>query len=304
MHSGIIWGTSSYSETRGVRALPGLCTTTREVEMHPQSICSMSDCGSPAHARGLCSSHYNRLLRYGNPSGGSFTQQPSHPCAVDGCDALAKKRGWCDVHYTHWQKYGDPLAGPFAGRSVADRFWEKVNKNGPIPEQCPELGPCWVFTSSPNEQGYCSFWDGVRPVRAHRFSYELHYGVSLGELDACHKCDNPPCVNPLHLFPGTNADNNRDRDAKGRTKVATGDASGARVHPERRPRGERHGCAKLTEAQVIKIRQSVAEGESRRLLAELFGIDRSTVNYIVSGKLWKHLLAGHPEQDAESRLGQ
>lgn len=104
-------------------------------------------------------------------------------------------------------------------RPPVERFWDKVDKNGPIPKHCPELGSCWNWLACTDPFGY-----GVlmipRPkkhrVCAHRFSYELHIGPIPGGMLVCHHCDNPPCTNPLHLFLGTYLDNNRDMYAKGR----------------------------------------------------------------------------------------
>lgn len=101
---------------------------------------------------------------------------------------------------------------------LADRFWAKVCKAGPVVR--PELGPCWVWTSaSLNAHGYgvIGLGDGRGTSVAHRVSYELAHGVALTrEQKILHRCDNPPCVRPDHLFEGTQADNMADMRAKGR----------------------------------------------------------------------------------------
>lgn len=108
-------------------------------------------------------------------------------------------------------------------RLQADRFWSKVEKNGPILR--PDLGPCWLWTDVPDEQGYGDIIYRVTDesgerrqfqTRAHRAALIIS-GVDLpDDLQACHRCDNPPCVNPAHLFAGTNQDNVDDMIAKGR----------------------------------------------------------------------------------------
>lgn len=103
-----------------------------------------------------------------------------------------------------------PLMKPMA------RFWSKVDKDGPVPAHRPELGPCWVWTAGKHEQGYGIFSSRSYPMRAHRFSWELHYGPIPDGLFVCHHCDNPPCVNPEHLFTATHLGNMRDCIAKGR----------------------------------------------------------------------------------------
>lgn len=102
--------------------------------------------------------------------------------------------------------------------SLAERFWAKVNKNGPMH---PVLQTqCWLWTAGLLDFGYGRFRSRVHSwdEGAHRVSWALTYGPVPDGLDVLHKCDNPPCVNPEHLFLGTQRDNNLDRDAKGRTQ--------------------------------------------------------------------------------------
>ena len=98
-----------------------------------------------------------------------------------------------------------------AGKTVTQRFWEKVNKNGPVPTNRPELGPCWIWIAAKN-QGYGSFriggrYDG-RTLLAHVFSYWFYADIPDG-FDLDHLCRNPPCVNPEHLEPVTRRENLR-----------------------------------------------------------------------------------------------
>lgn len=154
-----------------------------------------------------------------------------------------------------------------------DRFWPKVDKSGPIPAHCPELGPCWPWTGSRHEFGYGMFSYDGRSRYAHVFAYTLTYGKPRRDKPhVLHKCDggNIGCVRPSHLFTGTNADNMADKVAKGRQL-----------------RGERHSMAKLTESQVRKIRERYAGGGIRqRDLAAEFGVSQPLVSAILSGKLW------------------
>lgn len=87
-----------------------------------------------------------------------------------------------------------------------DRFWNKVDRSG----------DCWTWQGSRDRKGYGRVSVNQRPVLAHRFSWTLSHGPIPDGLCVLHKCDNPPCVNPEHLFLGTIADNNRDMVAKGR----------------------------------------------------------------------------------------
>lgn len=94
-------------------------------------------------------------------------------------------------------------------KPLADRFWAKVQKAGP--------DDCWPWLASRMPKGYGKLGiASTTPKLAHRVSWELHYGPIPEGLFVCHRCDNPPCVNPAHLFLGTCTDNLRDMVAKGR----------------------------------------------------------------------------------------
>jgi predicted XRE-type DNA-binding protein len=160
-----------------------------------------------------------------------------------------------------------------AKRPLEERFWEKVNKG--------EHDECWEWTASLNNSGYGQFNVYGRMTKAHRVSYELANGP-LGELFALHSRDNRKCVNPKHLFAGTNADNMADMAAKGRHNSG------------RRPVGAAHGRAKLTDEIVHRIRAEYAAGGiSQRRIAEKFGISQGHVCDLTRGRKW---LSERPEQ--------
>ncbi len=159
-----------------------------------------------------------------------------------------------------------------ARRPAQERFREKVNVNGPVPKHVPGLGPCWVWTAAKDENGYGKFGIGVGNciVSAHRYAWIMIYGEVPMGLGVLHKCDNPSCVNIKHLFLGTQADNARDCELKGRHKHHLGEAS--KMH-------------KLTNMQVQEIRALVAAKKySRRDVAALFNVSHTLVNGIMSGK--------------------
>ena len=117
--------------------------------------------------------------------------------------------------------------------------------------------------------------DGTRKsVSTHRISYELTYGEIPIGMEVCHKCDNPSCVNPSHLFLGTRQDNIDDRERKGRNNP---------------PKGEKHAKAKLTEADVLTIRTKRLQGVSFGKLAKEYGVCKKTIQDAVSGKHWSYL---------------
>ena len=152
-----------------------------------------------------------------------------------------------------------------------ERWWPKVDKRG--------ADECWIFTGSKRRGGYGLFWDGEstkhpRTIGAHRWAYEKSIGPIPGGLDVLHSCDNPPCVNPYHLWVGTHAENMADACAKGRF-------SGPNA-------GGRHLATRLNDwERVREIRRRFREGASRRELAREYSLEYSGVCKIVNGTMWQ-----------------
>ena len=151
-------------------------------------------------------------------------------------------------------------------QSIEDRFWPKVDKDGPVPGHMPHLGQCWVWTASKLDSGYGQFGIGGKLRYAHRQSWEMERGEIPGNLCVLHSCDNPSCVRPEHLFLGTRRENSSDYQRKGR--LARGDAHGSRTHPERLARGDANGartrpeCLARGDAHGSKTRpERVARGD-------------------------------------------
>lgn len=119
-------------------------------------------------------------------------------------------------------------------------------------------------------------------MRAHRASYMLHHGQVPQGMCVCHRCDTPACVNPAHLFLGTHAENMADMAAKGRSPSR--DRHGSHTRPERRPRGESHGHAKLTDSQVTEAVRRYYGGETQRAIAKDMGISQPMISDYVNGK--------------------
>lgn len=149
------------------------------------------------------------------------------------------------------------------------RFWSHVKPiNGTQPNAC------WLWDGQLNDGGYGVFKLRGKRQFAHRFAYGAYCGPIPKGLDVCHRCDNPRCVNPSHLFTGTAGENIADMIAKGRHKVW---------------RGQENGSAKLTLDDVEKIRSLYASGGIRQIdLARQFGVSQTAVSAIVLRKSWSH----------------
>ena len=170
--------------------------------------------------------------------------------------------------------------------SAERRFWSKVNKDGPAPAHAPHLGPCWLWTDAPKRRsGYGRLLVAGRVLPAHRIAWRLHRGPIPEGLGVLHRCDTPLCVNPSHLFLGTNADNTHDAQAKGR--LAAGDRHLWRRQPERHPMRVRPELKKLREEEVRVMRGLRGEGATYAEIAEHFGANVRTVTAAVRGISWR-----------------
>lgn len=132
---------------------------------------------------------------------------------------------------------------------------------------------CWPWTGTRGSAGYGQFRLNGKSLLAHRLAYELVHGPIPTGLQICHRCDNPPCCNPRHMFLGTVRDNALDRTAKGRGK---------------RFPGELHASAVFTNAQVQKIRERyTAGGVTQQALADEFGVGLMTINRIIHRRTYR-----------------
>lgn len=151
-------------------------------------------------------------------------------------------------------------------RAVA-RFWSRVMKGNET--------ECWKWTASAYGDGYGHFRLKGCPSGAHRFSYYLKNGDFDRRLFVLHKCDNPRCVNPAHLFLGTSQDNIRDCVAKGRNRPPTGESSATAIL---------NGTAVLEMRRLYRERKASSIG-----IAKKFGIARQLAIKAIRGETWAHL---------------
>lgn len=148
-----------------------------------------------------------------------------------------------------------------------ERFWSKVEIKGD--------DECWPWKGTHGLGKYGSFKSVGGFIRAaSREAYEMLHGPQPTHLVVCHSCDNRECCNPKHLWLGTVADNNHDRDRKGR-QVA--------------PRGSAHSKALLNEEKVREIRTAHAAGTRQVDLAKKYGVTPTVINFVIKGRTWRHV---------------
>ena len=167
----------------------------------------------------------------------------------------------------------DKETGRFVKIPIAQRFWAKVKKTD----------TCWEWIGVKDSHGYGRVSIGHRGLKtASRVSWEISKGPIPDGLFVLHKCDNPPCVRPEHLFLGTHLDNVLDCKAKGR---------------QNHPRGEKNGVPKLTVEKVLEIRSLRESGLTFRAIGSMYGIAHRTVQNIDKRIKWSHVpAAGGPKE--------
>lgn len=202
--------------------------------------------------------------------------------------------------------------------SIEMRFLQKLRK----------AGSCWEWIGRRSRQGYGMFWDGSTMALAHRAAYWLFCNEIPSKLNVLHRCDNPPCCNPMHLFVGTQQDNMDDMKAKGRSrkKITAADifaiqslqaagitqieiatkfdvhkATIQRIAPVGGPKGERNASSVLTTSAVRDIRWRGLRGERLAGLAREYGVSEGAIWKILRGRTWDHV-SWFADEDIQAAL--
>lgn len=197
--------------------------------------CSVTECTNKYRSIGLCSSHWKVFKKYGSATPICFCGELSH---INGGN-----RGGSLLCKTH---------------VLLERFWKNVEVKGE--------GDCWLWKGSTTAAGYGVIYWNSENTYAHRLSIQLDGRTIPDRFQACHTCDNPPCVNPKHLFAGSPQQNMNDKVAK-----------------NRQSRGETHPSAKLSDKEVSQIRDLFKNGVWQTDLAKTFNVDQSHISRIVYG---------------------
>lgn len=151
---------------------------------------------------------------------------------------------------------------------LVDRFWANTSRR--------DSNECWEWRGGKLPAGYgriCIGGDKGKTLLAHRVSWEIHHGPIENGLHVLHRCDNPACVNPHHLFLGSNADNMADKAAKNRNNSPSGPSNGAAV---------------LSRSDVDAIRKQYASGrQSQKQISVEYGVSQTLVSAIIRRKVWQ-----------------
>lgn len=228
-------------------------------------LCTAQPCDRPQNAKGLCHKHYMLLRKYGRTN--RITKPMGGKCLVDECLIPVLSNDLCSKHYQRARRTGN-LDDPIR-ESEKDRFMRHVEVM---------TSGCWAWNGNTMRHSKRGIFILKRKnTLAYRAAWILFVGEIPDGLLACHKCDNPNCVNPDHLFIGTHKDNMQDAKRKGRINTTI------------RQRGGAHTSAKLKEYQVIEIRKRLAAGEKQPLLAAEYKVSTSLISAINTRQIWKQL---------------
>lgn len=235
--------------------------------------CLMENCESEAWSRGYCQKHYSRLKRAGKIK--NLPKKSGFLCLAEGCDRIVGKDGgfgFCSKHYQRYKKYGDPnkvywkrLEGETIEEKLKANYFE--NENG-----------CWIWKGGKNSRGYGSINIGNRKTaQVHRIAFKLWKGELPDDLFVCHHCDEPLCINPDHLFLGTNQDNIDDKMFKGRAYTG--------VHL-----GEKNESSILTDEKVKEIKKLLLQKKKYQSeIAKQFKVSKQCITDIKLEHRWKHI---------------
>lgn len=195
----------------------------------------------------------------------------SSHCSLESVSHFEDPLSHCRISASGFGRTNDERGFLFCGDAMAssktmlERFWCRVTVTD----------GCWLWIGHKDEKGYGVFYPKETSVRSHRFSYILHSGEQIPDgMCVCHHCDVPACVNPTHLFLGTNDDNVADSTRKQRRN---------------RPIGVKNPKVKLRVNQVYEIRRLLSAGRKCVELAKVYGVGKACIYSIRSGKSWKSL---------------
>ncbi|WP_287868603.1 HNH endonuclease [Aeromonas sp.] len=224
------------------------------------AICSIDGCENKIKCKGLCSKHYQRFIKHGDAE--AFKSKRFFGCLVPGCNGKHRSKGYCMKHYHRLRANGDAQRVSIIVGDDKKRIVDSVVVS--------EAG-CWVWQKRIHDGGYGITSLNGRLEMAHRASWMVFVGAIPTGVQVNHTCHNRACVNPEHLYLGSQVDNMRDMTDAGR---------------ENRAIGQRNGSALLTPEKVLQIRSLIEAGRKIKDIAVIYGISPTTVSAIKGKKTW------------------
>lgn len=228
--------------------------------------CSVDDCQKDEQTAGLCSGHYHRLKRYGDPCH-IPPPRPISKCSIEGCDGDVAGKGYCRKHYKRLRAHGDPLGG---GINHGDAQAFAVTASEWVDEV--ECLP-WPYGKNANGYGRIN-WQGTS-TNVHSVVNELAHGERPSTAhETCHKCGNGHlgCVNPHHLYWGTRKENVADARDHGTSYTL------------RVPTGENNPCAKYSDRLIGQALSLITSGRTALSVARDLGISKSYIYTLSHGR--------------------
>lgn len=242
--------------------------------------CSVVGCTNVIACRGLCNKHYIMLQRHGDPLFRNYEKR-GEECKDDGCSLKVYSKGLCNKHWQRLNKHGSILDSDLKTDGHLS-VKERLEKNKEIVdhnlEHCP--GACHEWTKHRDKNGYGKISIKNKPHSAHRVSYETYVGPIPEGLWVLHKCDNPICFNPDHLYTGDNKQNCKDRADRGRTL-----------------KGADNGNSKLSHDQVVEIKKRLYNGETPNEIFPDYPVSGKCLRNIRDNKSWTHVPWPIPDKD-------
>ena len=190
-------------------------------------------------------------------------QLPQKSCSINGCGGKHKARGLCVKHYNRFMAHGTTDCPSPLYNTPEEAFEARTVRD-------PKTG-CLNWTGYTNRGGYGTIGVDGKMTLTHRYLWQRKNGPIPMGMFICHHCDNPPCCEESHLFLGTNADNMKDRNAKGR---------------QAKLKGSQNGQSKLTESDIPMIR---SDTRLHRTIAAEYGVTRPLIGMIKARKAWRHV---------------
>ena len=229
--------------------------------------CSIEGCDLRGLSKqGWCRKHWRRWKRRGGDP--AVSQVYRRICRIDGCIKCVEGHELCTKHYTRWRRYGDPFyvhCNVGEGDTPEQRFWSKVAVTA-------DDEKCWEWLGDPSAKWYGEFRVNHKRWGTHQYSWFLANGREP-RLQILHKCDNPRCVNPKHLYEGTQQQNVQDM-----------------IDRNRHNRGEDVPNSKYVEGQIREVKQWLRDGLTCKEISRKNGMPRTTVSAIKFDRIWKHIV--------------